>query len=131
VTSFYFDSAVLVVDDDPGQLLIVKSLLENAGYRVLTAASGLHALEVMHDLNEPLLVLVTDVEMPDMNGRVLADELRKTQRDLRVLYLTGHSDQLFAKGALLGDRDAFLEKPVSSAALTEAVRLLLRRTPAT
>ncbi len=125
--AFYVEPIILAVDDDPAQLLIVKSILEKASHRVLTAPSGLAALELVQTLDEPLLMLVTDVDMPDMSGRALSQELRRTQSDLRVLYLTAHSEKLFAKNALLGSHEAFLEKPVAAAALSEAVRLLLRR----
>jgi CheY-like chemotaxis protein len=126
--TFYIEPVILVVDDDASQLVVVKAFLEKAGQRVMTASSGATALDIARSLEEPLKLLVTDLEMPGMTGRVLADELRKTQPDLRILYLTAHSDQLFGKSSsLLGSDEAFLEKPVTAAALSEAVRLLLRR----
>lgn len=123
--TFYFEP-ILIVDDDPSQLRIVQHFLERGGQRVMTAGSGTEALEIVRSLEEPLLLLVTDVEMPGMTGRALSEELRKTQPDLRVLYLTAYADKLFGKSSLLGDYEAFLEKPVTGPALSEAVRLLLR-----
>lgn len=126
-STFYIEPIILVVDDDPTQLLIVKTILEKAAHRVMTAPSGLSALEIVLALDEPLLLLVTDVDMPDMTGRALAEELRRTQSDLRVLYLTAYAEKLFGKSSMLQPHEAFLEKPVTAAALSEAVRLLLRR----
>ncbi|HKT78880.1 MAG TPA: response regulator [Vicinamibacterales bacterium] len=127
--TYYLDAVVLVVDDDRAQMLIVKNLLERAGYRVMTAPSGAAALEVVRTLKDPLQLLLTDVEMPGMNGRALAAEIRALHADIRVLYVTAHTDDLFAQGGLLGAGEAFLEKPASPTELGEAVRMLLRRAP--
>lgn len=126
MTTFFTDYPVLIVDDDAAQVLIVKSLLERAGYRTLTAPSGLAALEMVHGLAEPLLLLLTDVDMPGMTGRALADAIRSQQPRLPVLYLTAHADALFGQATMLGPGEAFLEKPVTPGALGEAVRMLIR-----
>ena len=123
----YAEPVVLVVDNEESQILILKAMLERAGYRVKTANSGPAALDIARSLDVPLELLVTDVVMPGMSGRALAGEVRKTQTDLRVLYVTGYSDELFGEDSVLDTLEAFLEKPVTPESLLEAVRMLLRR----
>ena len=125
--TFYVEPFILIVDDDAGHLLVARRMLEKAGHRVITATSGTAALDAARALGEPLMLLITDLDMPDMTGRILVEMLRSQQPDLKVLYLTAHTDGLFDEQPVLGDDDAFLEKPVTGPALAEAVRLLLRR----
>jgi two-component system cell cycle sensor histidine kinase/response regulator CckA len=118
--------AVLVADDDPVQLAVVRSVLQKAGFDVLSARSGLAALDIARTSSQEICLLVTDMNMPGMSGRVLAAELVAKRPDLRVLYITAHADDLFHGTRLLEPHEAFLEKPVSAQELREAVNLLLR-----
>ena len=112
---------VLVVDDQPSYVQLVTRALEAAGYRIVAATSGAAALQATASLAQPLDLLLTDLQMPEMSGRSLARELRKTQRGLKVLYLTGHADALFDQASTLELDEAFIEKPITGAALREAV----------
>jgi CheY-like chemotaxis protein len=116
---------ILVVDDETGVRDVVRRVLLNEGYRAIAAGDGLEALQVAEAEAAPLDLLVTDLKMPKMDGRQLADALRRRQPDLKVLFLTAYADSLFADRAMLEDNTAYLEKPVSSKGLNEAVRLLL------
>jgi len=115
---------VLVVDDEPPILDFVKRVLESAGYEVTTASSGKRALELATS-EAPFDAAVTDLLMPGMNGDELARRLRASFPDLKVLYLTGFSDQLFKDKVTLWHDEAFLDKPTTVKGLTEAVALLL------
>ena len=88
------------------------------------AADGAEAIEVASKL-DTLDILVTDVMMPQMQGDELARRLRQRQPGLKVLYLTGYSDQLFKDKITLWEDEAFLDKPCSVKGLLEAVALLL------
>jgi len=68
---------------------------------------------------------LTDLNMPGMSGRELAKELRKTHRGLKILYLTAHADDLFGLLNVLDADETFLEKPVTAAALCDAVAMQL------
>jgi CheY-like chemotaxis protein len=116
---------VLVVDDDPGQVAIVTSVLGKAGFRILSASSALAALDVASHSDERIYLLVTDLSMPGMSGLALAAELVTKDPELKVLYLTAHADELFRQTHALKPHEAFLEKPVSANALREAVYFLL------
>ena len=115
---------ILAVDDEPGILSFVRRVLEPAGYHVVVADSGLMAIEAMATQG-PFDALVTDLLMPNMNGDELARRLRGEWPDLKVLYLTGFSDQLFKAKVTLWDAEAFLEKPTTVQGLQQAVSMLL------
>ena len=120
---------VLVVDDDRGQVALVTSFLQKAGFRVVSAQSAedaLAALERAGEASHAISLLVTDLDMPGMSGRTFAAGLMAQRPELKVLYVTGDAGVLFQQGRELGTNEAFLEKPVSAQALREAVNLLLR-----
>ena len=116
---------VLVVDDEPPVITIVTRMLARLGCELFTAASGPDALEVYRTLDRPIDLLLTDLQMPKMSGRVLAAMLRSMQPDLKVLYMTGRSDELFGPAKELGPLESFIEKPLSPAQICEAVSLHL------
>jgi CheY-like chemotaxis protein len=119
---------VLVVDDDPTQVALLTSFLKKAGFRVISAPSGvaaLAALETAGDAVREIALLVTDLDMPGMNGRAFANEVRRQHPSLNVLYVSGNAAQLFQSGQILGDGEAFLNKPVTQPLLREAVNVLL------
>jgi CheY-like chemotaxis protein len=125
VKAFAVPPVVLVVDDDPGQIAIVTSVLKNAGFRVLSASSALAALDIAGGSSARVYLLVTDLNMPNMSGLALAAELVIKHAGLKVLYLTAHANELFRQTHVLKPHEAFLEKPVSAQALLEAVYFLL------
>lgn len=115
---------VLVVDDEEAVRRFVERVLGDAGYKTVAAASGHEAIEVAKHIGQ-LGGLVTDVQMPGMMGDELARVLRQSDPELKVLYLTGYSDQLFRGKATLWADEAYLDKPCSVKGLREAVSLLL------
>jgi len=114
---------VLVVDDEASILEFVDRVLRETGYETTRASDPTTALEIAVSFQPSLLL--TDLMMPAMNGDELARRLRVQSPDLRVLYLTGFSDRLFADRLVLWQNEAFLEKPATVAALREAVSLAL------
>jgi CheY-like chemotaxis protein len=113
----------LVVDDDPLMVEVLVRILRHESFDLITALSGQEALEKSDGANVDLLI--TDFHMPNMKGPELADRLRHRLPDLKVLYQTGFSDQLFEERLELAEGEAFLEKPFSAKGLREAARLVL------
>jgi two-component system, cell cycle sensor histidine kinase and response regulator CckA len=113
---------VLVVDDDQAVRDFVDRVLREAGYRTMVAGSGPEAIELAS--KEPIDLLLTDVNMPQMSGGELARRLRHDEPSLKVLYLTGFSDQLFNEKTTLWQDEAYLEKPCTIAGLLQAVALI-------
>jgi two-component system cell cycle sensor histidine kinase/response regulator CckA len=116
---------VLVVDDDDAVRGFVERALETGGYAVASAANGREALQRLAQHGRPFDLFVVDWMMPEMTGSDLATALRRTDPDVKVLYLTGFGDALFTAKGALWEHEAFLEKPVSVNGLLEAVSLLL------
>jgi len=114
----------LIVDDEEPIRRLVDRVLRDAGMETVLAPDGPEALTVFEKAGH-LDILVTDLMMPGMNGDELARRVRQRDPDLRVLYLTGYSDRLFADKMVLWDNEAFLDKPCSIQGLLEAVALLL------
>lgn len=115
---------ILVVDDEAVVVEFADRVLQDAGYKTMTATSGDAAIKLCEAQGLPDLLL-TDLKMPRMEGDELASRLRKREPDLKVLYLTGFADQLFRNKQTLWDGEAFLEKPCTISGLLEAVSLLL------
>jgi len=115
---------ILIVDDEEPVRRFVERVLRDAGYATTLAADGPEAIAAA-DKMEQIDILVTDVMMPAMQGDELARCLRQSRRSLRVLYLTGYSDQLFKEKVTLWADEAYLDKPCSVKGLLQAVSLLL------
>jgi CheY-like chemotaxis protein len=117
---------VLLVDDDPLMLAVMKGILQRENFELLLASSGREAVALLEERGDaPIDLLVVDVEMPGMKGPALVEHLHARYPDLPVLFQTGFSDLLFHDRVELGERQAFLEKPFSARGLREAVRFLL------
>ena len=123
-------SRVLVVDDEEPIRRFVDRVLSDLGYHTALAADGVEALRIAAQLGA-FDFLVTDLMMPQMRGDDLAQHLLRDQPHLRVLYLTGHSDRLFRNRVILGENQAFLDKPCSPDGLREALALIAPGTPET
>ena len=84
-------SVILVVEDEPAILRMAQTLLERLGYRCLVASSPIEALTLAQDHAQQLRLLITDVIMPEMNGRDLAERLRGRHPGLRCLFMSGYT----------------------------------------
>ena len=116
---------VLAVEDDPLVREITARTLRSGGYRVLVAGSGAEALEVTARLEGRLHLLVTDVVMPGLDGRALADELQRRKPGVRVLYVSGYTHDVISHHGILNTGVELLPKPFSSGALLARVRAIL------
>jgi CheY-like chemotaxis protein len=115
---------ILIVDDEPVIVQFVERVLRGAGYATSGAGSGPEALQVA-EAAAPFDLIVADVNMPDMTGPELTSRLRMRHPDIRVLYLTGFNEQLFAAKNVLWEGEAFLDKPATIDGLLQAVSLIL------
>ena len=117
---------LLVVDDEAPVLRLVARILATDNYDVSTADSGDAAMRLLQNpALGPVDLLVTDLQMPGMNGRELAQAVRKLNPQVRVLYVTGFADTLFKGVQELGQGESFIEKPFGAEGLLEATRLLM------
>jgi two-component system cell cycle sensor histidine kinase/response regulator CckA len=114
---------VLFADDETGLRELVKRFLDSR-CEIIEAASGKEAMALVPDAMT-IDLLITDEMMPEMEGHELSRRLRLQNPDLKVLYLTGHSDHLFDKKDRLWDLEAYLDKPFTQKSLSEAVAMLM------
>jgi CheY-like chemotaxis protein len=115
--------AVFVVEDDPTQREIMRGMLRPENCDVMIAADGSQALTMLTGLHR-IDLLIADFELPDMDGRHLAQVFRERFPGLRVLYETAYADHLFERGSM-EENSAFLEKPFTARGLREAARIVL------
>jgi two-component system cell cycle sensor histidine kinase/response regulator CckA len=115
---------VLVVDDEEPIRRVARRVLEAGGYEVLDASNGFEALELL-DKGAAIDLLMADLHMPQLDGGEMARRFRASNPDLKVLYVSGYTDELFENRQLLWDGEAFLDKPFSPRGLVEATSLLL------
>jgi PAS domain S-box-containing protein len=116
---------ILVVEDEDGVRSFVTGILRSRGYDVLEANHASEALAVAQSHQGPLHMLLTDVVMPHMSGRELAEYLMQTHSGLKVLYISGYTDDTIVHHGVLTPSSAFLQKPFSGEALARKVRQVL------
>jgi PAS domain S-box-containing protein len=116
---------ILLVEDSEPLRKLVKTFLDSAGYRVFQASSGEDALEVSTRIGCPLDLLLTDVVMPGMNGRVLAEHLLAGQPGMEVLYMSGYTDSFIAGHGVLDPETHLLHKPFTEEVFLRKVREVL------
>jgi CheY-like chemotaxis protein len=116
---------LLVVEDDAALREVVRRPLEAAGYRVLLAGDGVEALEMSAQFEGEIALLLTDVIMPLMNGRAVAESLLQLRPGLRVLYMSGYTDNALAKHGVLDESIHLLMKPFTATELKNKIRELL------
>ena len=116
---------ILLVEDAQRVRAVVREILEMSGYTVLEARHGAEAVEVANRHAGPIHLLVTDVVMPQMSGRELAQRLATLRPDLKVLYMSGYTDDAIVRHGVLASGIAFLSKPFTPDALALKVRELL------
>jgi CheY-like chemotaxis protein len=119
------EETIVVVEDDASLRELVRVMLEGCGYRVLAAESPEQAARMCAEHPGGVELLLTDVVMPEINGRVLAERLEALFPSLRVLFMSGYSDEAVFRNGLIRPDTAFIEKPFNSGTLARKVREVL------
>jgi CheY-like chemotaxis protein len=117
--------SILLVEDDALLRGLLHNVLIEAGYSVTTACNGNEALQVAAKHRGAFHIIVTDVVMPDLGGRQMAEQLAVKFPKAKVLYLSGYTDDAVVRHGILHDQVPFLQKPFTSAALMRKVREVL------
>jgi two-component system cell cycle sensor histidine kinase/response regulator CckA len=117
---------LLVVEDEPSVRHLARSVLDNLGYEVLSALNGQDALHMVREhKGSPIRLVITDVIMPLMGGKVMAEWLKATYPELKILFTSGYTDEAISHHGVLETGVEFLPKPYTPASLARKVRRLL------
>jgi two-component system cell cycle sensor histidine kinase/response regulator CckA len=117
--------SVLVVEDDPGIRVLTSRALQGRGYSVLEAESGPDALRLAQEYEGPIDLVITDIVMPEMSGRRLAETMHDLHPTARILFMSGFTPEEVVRQGLLEPHAKFLEKPFNPESLARKVREVL------
>ena len=118
-------SKILVVEDEPIVLSLTKQILEECGYHVIEAGSGQEALEICEQGDCRIDLLMTDVVMPGMSGRELAERLATLLPHLKVLFTSGYTNDAIIKHGISETKQNFIQKPFTFEDLSKKVREII------
>ena len=116
---------ILLVQDEAGVRQLVREMLRTLGYTIVEAATGEQAIRLFAENTERIDLLLTDVIMPRMSGRELAQQVRSVRPQQKVLYMSGYTDDVLAQHRALGENVFLLQKPFEPDALARKVREVL------
>ncbi|MBE9547619.1 MAG: response regulator, partial [Proteobacteria bacterium] len=116
---------VLIVEDDDGLRKLAQAVLHQHGYRVLDAENGEDALRVSKEHEGPIHLLLTDMIMPKMGGKKLAERLQPLYPRMKVIYMSGYTDNTIVRHGVLAPKLNFIQKPFTPEALARKVRKAL------
>jgi CheY-like chemotaxis protein len=118
---------VLLVEDEQILRSLCLSFLDQSGYKVFSASTGDEAIGIAKDHKGKIDLLLTDVVMPGMNGRELADRLVEFHPETKVLFTSGYTDDAIVRHGIMTDRMAFIGKPYSISSLAKKIREVLEK----
>jgi DNA-binding response OmpR family regulator len=119
----------LLVEDEQQVREVASLILRRGGYKVLLAENGEQGLAVAEEHGKGIDLLITDVVMPRMNGRQLVERLKPRWPDLKVLFMSGYTDDAIVHHGVLEEGVDFLQKPITPDALLKRVHEVLDRAP--
>ena len=116
---------ILLAEDDEAVRELHRTILEEAGYRVIEAVDGRDALDKFEEHMAEVDILATDVIMPKMNGKSLYEEIRKIRSDMKVLFMSGYTKDIIVERGIIEDEFILVTKPVTSYKLLKKIREIL------
>jgi CheY-like chemotaxis protein len=119
------NETILLVEDDATVRAVVRAILSSRGYDVIDSGDPSQALALCRDIARPIHLLLTDVVMPRMSGHELASRIAEMRPAIRVLYMSGYTEDTIVHHGVVDEGIAFLQKPITPTALTHKVREVL------
>lgn len=116
---------ILIVEDEPAILEIASMMLDGLGYKVLTASRPSEAIKIAEESSTHIDLLLTDIIMPEMDGKTMAQQILQKHPLLKCIYMSGYTANIILHTAAEGDADHFLQKPFSMNELALKVRKIL------
>ena len=122
-----FGETVLLVEDEPTLLVMSKEILNMLGYNVLAASTPNEAISLSRDYSGEIHLLMTDVVMPEMNGRDLAEKIKGERSAIKCLFMSGYTADIIAHHGVLDEGVQFIQKPFSLQLMASRVREVLNQ----
>jgi two-component system cell cycle sensor histidine kinase/response regulator CckA len=113
---------VLLVEDEEGVRELAKEYLESCGYKVLVAQNGQAAIDLVSKHSGPIDLIMTDIVMPGLNGSDLSKKVKFLRPDIRVVYMSGYTDQAIIHHGILSSDVLLLQKPFTMSTLAHKLR---------
>ena len=113
---------MLLVEDEDGVRRLLRHVLQKRGYNVLEAANAEEALDVYLARGEGIQLVLTDMVMPRMSGRELAERLRTLRPDLKIVFMSGYTDDVLIRTGAISPGMSFLQKPLRPDTLAATIR---------
>jgi len=123
------EETILLVEDEESVRSLVRDFLTSSGHKVVEAQDGAEAIRIVEAQKEAIQLLVTDVVMPKMSGRELANALKERLPNLKILFISGYTDDAVVRHGVLEGGVAFLQKPFTLRALATRIREVLDGVP--
>ena len=123
--SFQGAETILLVEDEEGVRSLIQLVLRRSGYTVLEAHNAEDALKICEGTTTPIHLLLTDLVLPRMTGRELAERIGSLRQGIRTLFMSGYTDDEILKHGVLDSRTAFLQKPFSMESMLQKIREVL------
>jgi two-component system, cell cycle sensor histidine kinase and response regulator CckA len=120
-------NTLLLVEDEAGIRELTSELLAGWGYEVLVARNGVEGLEISEKYQGTIHLMLTDVVMPHMNGRDLAERVRQMRPEIKVIFMSGYTDNLVLQGGMVEEGSDFIQKPFNAETLAKRVRAALQQ----
>ncbi len=118
---------ILVVEDDPGVRTLIKNILETSGYGILEAENGQQALKTLQAHAREIDLVITDIIMPEMSGHELGKQIQSTYPGIKILYMSGYSEDLTQESELQLTDSNFIQKPFTPAELLKKINRLFKQ----
>ena len=116
---------ILIVDDNTAICQLIEETLKPLGYNCLQASSGKDALKLFHNYKRTIHLLLTDVVMPEMSGKELAEKLKQERPEIKVIFMSGYTGEIIAKHGILEEGIHYISKPIAPDILTKKIRSVL------
>lgn len=123
----FCQETIMVVEDEPAILAMARTMLERLGYKVLTASTPEMAIDIASNHKGKIDLLITDVIMPEMNGRDLAAQILLRHPDIRLLFMSGYTADIIADHEVSNESLNFIQKPFSMKNINLKVREVLSK----
>jgi CheY-like chemotaxis protein len=116
---------ILLIEDEEAVRKLVRRTLEKHGYQLLVAASGTEALELAQNYTASIQLVISDVVMPQMGGREVAEQLKAVRPGIQILFISGYTENTMMRGGNVSEGETFLQKPFTPLTLARRVREML------